>query len=485
MTLKLYFFGGISEVGGNKILVDDNGTKIFLDFGISYSKKSMYFDLFVAPRSIGLLEDLGIIPRIKDLYSQALEDYFCCGKELDFDKDPEPPVDAVFISHAHMDHIGHISLLSRKTRIYMGDCAQRILEARAEAYRGSRSIDLVYDGLFDNIGTFHSFQRINIGHTEIIPVHVDHSIPGAYGFIIRTSEGKDIVYTGDLRWHGEQRLTDDFVRELEKIGDVDCLITECTHVDYSGYVSEAEVMQKARSLVESFDGNFIVDFSRTDYDRFFSFWQVSKDTDTYMVVDIDRWFIIRTIMGCRGIMKKLEESNLIIYLTKRMFRKGAVLSFIMDLVERDSGRVLKTDSLINRELKEKDSEIAFLHDFLNNVRREGKKAIITIPRPGADILMKVIVGENVYIHACSEPISEESVITFEKLQNWLEIFGIPMYHIHSSGHITPLDLRKFVLTIEPKSIIPIHGERPGLLSRFIKKESINWILPQYGSPIEL
>lgn len=29
----LTFYGGVNEIGGNKILLDDNGTRIFLDFG--------------------------------------------------------------------------------------------------------------------------------------------------------------------------------------------------------------------------------------------------------------------------------------------------------------------------------------------------------------------------------------------------------------------------------------------------------------------
>jgi len=32
---KLTFYGGVNEIGGNKILLEDSGTKIFLDFGMS------------------------------------------------------------------------------------------------------------------------------------------------------------------------------------------------------------------------------------------------------------------------------------------------------------------------------------------------------------------------------------------------------------------------------------------------------------------
>jgi mRNA degradation ribonuclease J1/J2 len=35
---KITFYGGISEIGGNKFLIEDKGTKIFLDFGQQIGK---------------------------------------------------------------------------------------------------------------------------------------------------------------------------------------------------------------------------------------------------------------------------------------------------------------------------------------------------------------------------------------------------------------------------------------------------------------
>ena len=34
--VTLTFYGGINEIGGNKVLLEDNGTRIFLDFGMSF-----------------------------------------------------------------------------------------------------------------------------------------------------------------------------------------------------------------------------------------------------------------------------------------------------------------------------------------------------------------------------------------------------------------------------------------------------------------
>ena len=59
--------------------------------------------------------------------------------------------------------------------------------------------------------TFRTNDKIRIDSLEIEPIHVDHSVPGAYGFVIHTSEGP-IVYTGDFRMHGlHSERTKDFI----------------------------------------------------------------------------------------------------------------------------------------------------------------------------------------------------------------------------------------------------------------------------------
>jgi mRNA degradation ribonuclease J1/J2 len=43
----LAFYGGINEIGGNKVLVKDGDTRIFFDFGMSFSmKKTVLFTTF-------------------------------------------------------------------------------------------------------------------------------------------------------------------------------------------------------------------------------------------------------------------------------------------------------------------------------------------------------------------------------------------------------------------------------------------------------
>jgi hypothetical protein len=70
VNTSLTFYGGVNEIGGNKILLQDNGTKIFLDFGMLFALKKQYYSLpFLSPRSEKSLQELGILPRLEGFYS--------------------------------------------------------------------------------------------------------------------------------------------------------------------------------------------------------------------------------------------------------------------------------------------------------------------------------------------------------------------------------------------------------------------------------
>ncbi|NIP67135.1 MBL fold metallo-hydrolase, partial [Candidatus Bathyarchaeota archaeon] len=53
----LTFYGGVDEIGGNKILLEDGDIRIFLDFGQSFTRGADYFTGWLAPRGINGLGD--------------------------------------------------------------------------------------------------------------------------------------------------------------------------------------------------------------------------------------------------------------------------------------------------------------------------------------------------------------------------------------------------------------------------------------------
>jgi ribonuclease J len=68
---SLTFYGGINEIGGNKILLEDQDTKVFLDFGKDFSRRARFFEEYINPRVANGIEDfltMGLLPDVKGLY---------------------------------------------------------------------------------------------------------------------------------------------------------------------------------------------------------------------------------------------------------------------------------------------------------------------------------------------------------------------------------------------------------------------------------
>ena len=151
----LTFFGGVDEIGGNKILLQDRGTKVFLDFGMSFALKKQYYSPpFLSPKNEKSLQELGILPKLEGVYK--------------FDEKPSE-VDAVFLSHGHMDHSAYISFLKRDIPVYCGETTKIILQALSDMRRA----DLEFNVEGVPFKPFRTGDTIIVGDLEVEPVHVD------------------------------------------------------------------------------------------------------------------------------------------------------------------------------------------------------------------------------------------------------------------------------------------------------------------------
>ncbi len=445
-------YGGVEEIGGNKILVQNKKTKnsFFLDFGKSFSVARKYYEFpFSLPSSIKELIEIGAVPNIPEIYTKNTNS---------LEGDPKTNVKAVFVSHAHLDHIGHIPLLNRNIEIYMGECAKKIVEGLQTLV-----IRKTFENNWENIKieTFVTGEEIDLDNGDITvkPVHVDHSIPGAYGYIIYI-EGKTISYTGDFRLHGAtSNLTRDFLRKLEG-EEIDVLITEATRIDMSDYMSEKHVKLLASNVIERSKNMVILDFSKTDYDRFRTFYEIAKELNRNLVLQPKIAKALESISKCTHLRNKvrLTENILILDEGKKRLSKGE-----KEVISKNQ------DKLITIEEIRKDPEAYML---------------VYMVYSGQDIKKINPPKGSIYILSSSEPVDEEREITFERVLNWLEKYGVAIYHIHASGHATPLDLRDTVETTQPQFVIPIHTLRPNLVKNFIDGER-KWLLPSAGSPIKI
>jgi len=92
---------------------------------------------------------------------------------------------------------------------------------------------------------------------------------------------------------------------------------------------------------------------------------------------------------------------------------------------------------------------------------------------------------SVYILSSSEPYNEEMELDQQRLVEWLDFYGMPLYHIHVSGHIMPQQLRSLVSGIGARRVAPIHTEHPELFLKFALEKRDVGVLPVRNQWIEI
>jgi len=420
----LTFYGGVNEIGGNKILLQDRDVKVFFDFGMSFALKKQYYSPpFLSPKSEKSLQELGILPKIEGIYID--------------EKSPE--IDAVFISHAHMDHSAYISFINREIPVYCGETTKIILQASSEMRRA----DLEFNVENVTFKPFRTGDSITIDHLKIEPIHVDHSVPGAYGFIIHTTNGA-VVYTGDFRAHGAKpEMTSDFVEKAKEAEPV-AVVTEATNMTGASVSSEVEVENKLNSIVGQADGIVLADFAYTDVDRLNSFYRIAKKNGRCLAVSLKQAYLLNALRRDKGLrLPDLNDENILI------FRKSKK----------------KYDKWENQIMEQYPSKIVDVFE----VSKRQCNAVLAMSFYDLEELVEIQPKPgSCYILSASEPFNEEMEIDFERLINWLRHYGLPQYHAHVSGHIMPLKLKTILKEIKATKIFPIHTENAELFASFMR-----------------
>jgi len=431
--VKITLYGGKNEIGGNKILLEDKGVRIFLDFGQSFNFGEDFFYDWLKPRTVNGLEayfEFGLLPKLPKLYSKKM----LALTDLKYEK---PDVDAVFISHSHSDHCGHINFLDEDIPIYMGHGTHRIIEIYHKLYPG-----LVNIGVHNNLNFFKTGDKIKVKHLVIEPIHVEHSVPGAYGFIIHTSKGA-VVYTGDFRMHGPRAdMTKEFIKKAIA-AKPHTLICEGTRMAYETEhnYTEVEVQDKADDIIKKSKGLVLTYFSMINVDRFMSFYRAAIKNKRILVIDPNFAYIIDNLRDKISILPDvMTDKNIRIY-----FRIAKSCTFH----EKDYG--LKERKYCPRMITYKE------------IHKDQKKYVMHMGFYKLIELIYLQPKNADFIYSMSEHFLEGEGNESERKiwTNWMEHFGITFHKAHCSGHASKKEVLDVVKRIGAEVVVPVHTMNEG------------------------
>lgn len=506
MAINLSFYGGAGEIGGNKILLEAEDSRVFLDFGTSFSREEEFFEFpLLRPACIGDLFKTGILPRLCGIYKNA-------GLSLDYASDGTPSIrgeeeecriDGVLLSHAHVDHYGYLGMVRPDIPVYLSPISRRIVELRNDIREDWQTrVDL------DALVPVEKGVNFEVGNLRVTRYDVDHSILGASAYLIQFGE-KNVAYTGDMRFHGNATSDSENFLEACKRAGIDTLLCEGTRlgppseeereVESHTLGSELEVEQKCRDIFSNEEGLIIYDASPADMNRMKSVSKVAKECGRTLVFDSKKAYLLLYMNHPEILypgLPSLSEFKIALSRLKLNAARYGKYGLPQDLYAEsytDYRQAHEACLLVAQRNKQKDNpdliclpDDSFIWGPLREEVLKEPRRYLLYTSSGAHTLLHFLTSDGrkvpgTYVYGKAEPFKEEMELSFKRLLKWVELCGLKLEYAHTSGHMYPKDIERLVCKIDPKVVVPIHTEHPELFSNWLSEIKI----PHTGETLEL
>ena len=538
--LRLTLLGGVGEVGGNKVLLEGEGCALFLDFGVSYHRRGRFYEEFLNPRSsFGILDplEMGLLPPLEGIYRDDLQPGGQAQKML-WERYRERPayrnlgkgsVLGVLCSHAHLDHSGYISVLNLDIPVYTTLLSALVMKAIQDSSRSDFEQEIVYaverrprndSGLLETpsasqqparqrpfvvFGDTPTWEAVDFwrqtpatrplapkdlsfagGEAALGPFRVrcypvDHSIPGAAGFLVEGG-GLAVAYTGDLRFHGHKGdATEAFVRAAAEAARRLPLVLLCEGTragdDDHGPITEQQVAERALDFMRTAEGLIIADFGPRNLERLTIFHRLARHIGRQLVILAkDAYLLDAARLADPSLPAIGPELDVLVYCQP----KGSYERWEREVYDRYRSWLITPEEVGRRQ-----DELVLCFSYYD------LKDLPSIrPRPGS-----------LYLYSSHEAFDEEIQMDFRRLRNWLDHFqmryvGLPLEELkwrvpeeqvglHASGHAPARDLLELVQRISPRAVVPLHTNNPHWFRQRLEGSQVRVHVPREGQPIDL
>ncbi len=388
--VEIAFLGGLGEIGRNMATIKVDGRLAIVDVGV----------LFPDAEHLGV--DL-ILPDWKWIKNRADD------------------VEAVFLTHGHLDHIGALPYLLRDldrsdVPVYGTRLTLAFVEAVLEEWPDIPKPDLQM---------IEPGDTVDQGPFSVEAVQVSHSIPDGVAYAFRTPHGL-ILHTGDFKLDQsplDGRPTD--LAHFARLGDegVDLLLADSTGADTPGHVApERTIGATIRQHIADAEGLVVVASFASHVHR------IQQVLDAAVAVGRRPVFVGRSMIRNMAIAEELGYLD--------FDGKTAVEPKDVDRYDRSELIVVSTGS-------------------------QGEPfSALSLMGAGEHRTLDVGEGDLVILASSLIPGNEQAV--FRSINNLSRrgctVIHKGVAHVHVSGHASAEDLVLFHNIVEAENVVPVHGE---------------------------
>jgi ribonuclease J len=393
--------GGLGEIGKNMMAIVYQNDIVVIDAGLAFPEDDMLGVDFVIP-------------------------------DISYLMDNRDRVQGILLTHGHEDHIGGLSYVLKDlpvpifaTRLTMGLIKEKLAEHGLAPKDGSREI--------------RPGESFRLGPFQVEPFRVNHSIPDAVGFAVRTPVGT-IVHTGDFKF--DQTPVDGQVADFQHIAEIGrrgvlLLLSDSTNAERPGWTgSEASVGKVLDEVIASAKGRVLVASFASNVHRM------------QQVINAAHNHNRKVCFVGRSMENVVQVASGLGYLSAP---DGTIVSI------EDSHR-FPANQLVIMTTGSQGEPMAALSRMAAAEHRK----------------MEILAGDTVVIAATPIPGNEKSVArTIDNLyKRGATVVYSSQAGVHVSGHASQEEQKLMLNLIRPKFFIPVHGEFRHLIHHARLAESV-------------
>jgi len=323
----------------------------------------------------------------------------------------------IILTHAHEDHIGAMPFIWPyfKCPIYTTEFTAALLKEKFDEY---------YIDYTDKIIIHNDGEIINIGNFQVKAIGLTHSIPEMNALLIK-SPSANIFHTGDWKIDKDPIVGDGFNKEklldFENI-EIDALVCDSTNAMTPGISgSELSVKNSLEEIIGKIEGRIFLSTFASNVARLCSVAEVAAKHDRHVV------------LSGRGMHRIVNAAKSV-----------GLLGGLPDFVDEENAGYLPAEkTLILCTGSQGEYRAA-----LSKIARDEHQHIVAEKGDTVIFSSKIIPGNEAGIMNLQNQFAKKDI----KIITGKDEF------VHVSGHPCQDELIEMYNLIQPKSIIPVHGE---------------------------